>query len=206
MRRAATILVLSFGCATHQGVARSDPGAAISGIVLDQNGAPIKDAEVVAVTPGGRRIEATTKDDGRYAFFKLPQGYYDLVAQKDGYQAAGATNQLVQDGIELTVQLQLRSHRAPDHPNIVRPLFVSGPSPQYTKEARDHRAEGTVVAKCIIGVEGRVRNCQILQSVQYMDEAVLIALLARQYQPATLDGKPIEVDYTFKIKVSLPLP
>jgi protein TonB len=37
-----------------------------------------------------------------------------------------------------------------------------------------------------------------------MEEAVLDALLASRYSPVTVQGKPVETDYTFNIKFSLP--
>ena len=37
-----------------------------------------------------------------------------------------------------------------------------------------------------------------------MDRAVIDALEHRRYSPALLRGQPIEVDYTFKIKLTLP--
>jgi hypothetical protein len=37
-----------------------------------------------------------------------------------------------------------------------------------------------------------------------MDRAVIEALEKRRYSPALLRGQPIEVDYTFKIRLTLP--
>jgi protein TonB len=49
-----------------------------------------------------------------------------------------------------------------------------------------------------------VRNCRVMKSLPFMDRAVITALEQRRYSPALLHGQPIEVDYTFKIKLSLP--
>jgi len=49
-----------------------------------------------------------------------------------------------------------------------------------------------------------VRNCRVLKSLPFMDRAVVEALEHRRYTPALLRGQPIEVDYTFKIKLTLP--
>jgi eukaryotic-like serine/threonine-protein kinase len=38
----------------------------------------------------------------------------------------------------------------------------------------------------------------------FMDRSVIEALERRRYKPATLGGRPIAVDYTFRIKMSLP--
>ena len=37
-----------------------------------------------------------------------------------------------------------------------------------------------------------------------MNEAVVSAFERRRYKPATANGAPVEVDYTFHVKLSLP--
>jgi protein TonB len=37
-----------------------------------------------------------------------------------------------------------------------------------------------------------------------MEEAVLDALYQSRYKPVTLEGRPIQVDYTFNIRLALP--
>jgi protein TonB len=49
-----------------------------------------------------------------------------------------------------------------------------------------------------------VYGCRVVKSLPFMDRAVLEALERRRYSPATLGGKPIEVDYTFKLTLRLP--
>jgi TonB family protein len=198
----ALIVLHTFACATHQSLSRSVANTSLSGIVVDESGVPIAGAEVVAVTPNRQRLTATTANDGRFAFFAVEPGDYDVLAQKEDYSAVSVTNQHVRNGHQNPVELTLAPGRADK--NLVAPRFLSGPSPKYTKEAFDHQVKGTVIAKCVITIEGAVRQCRILHSVKYMDEAVIAALQARRYQPATREGKPLEVDYTFKLNLSLP--
>jgi TonB family protein len=87
---------------------------------------------------------------------------------------------------------------------MTRPERISGPIPQYTKEALENRTEGLMIVKCIITREGEVRNCIIIQPLPFMEEAVLDALYQSRYKPVTLEGRPIQVDYTFNIRLSLP--
>jgi TonB family protein len=87
---------------------------------------------------------------------------------------------------------------------MTRPEKLSGPVPQYTKEALEQRIQGLMIVKCIITVEGAVRNCRIIRPLPFMEEAVLDALYQARFKPVTLQGKPIQVDYTFNIKLSLP--
>lgn len=90
-----------------------------------------------------------------------------------------------------------------DPRRMTHPTMISGSSPSYTLEALRHRIEGVIHLKCRITVEGRVVGCRVLKSLPYLDEAVVSALERRRYRPALLDGKPVEIDYTFKIAMRI---
>jgi hypothetical protein len=53
-------------------------------------------------------------------------------------------------------------------------------------------------------VEGQVKECQVKQNVRFMDNAVVETLQRRRYTPVTLEARPIEVYYTFRIRLTLP--
>ncbi len=84
------------------------------------------------------------------------------------------------------------------------PAYVSGPSPEYTDQALEHEVQGTLLVKCVVTVEGRVHGCRVLRGLPYMDQAVVAALERRRYTPARLAGRPLEVDYTFRVNLTLP--
>jgi TonB family protein len=84
------------------------------------------------------------------------------------------------------------------------PVFVSGPDPEYTLEAERHDIHGDMVVSCTITAEGDVRDCRVSKSLPFMDSAVVRALQARKYKPATRGGKPIDLPYTFNIRVGAP--
>ncbi len=88
--------------------------------------------------------------------------------------------------------------------SIVRLTKISGPDPEYTQQALDHEIEGTMLVKCVITGHGFVERCRVLKSVPFMDRAAIDALERRRYQPYVSNGNPVEIDYTFKIKLSLP--
>jgi TonB family protein len=91
-----------------------------------------------------------------------------------------------------------------DAASMTRPVFVSGPDPAYTRAALDREVEGLMVVACVVTREGRVRDCQVLQGLPFMDAAVVQALERRRYRPATLGGEPIEVTYHFRLNLRLP--
>jgi protein TonB len=85
-----------------------------------------------------------------------------------------------------------------------QPEKLGGPDPQYTAKALEREVQGTMVVRCVVTTEGRVYGCRVLKSLPFMDRAVIDALERRRYKPATLGGRPVEVNYNFKITLRLP--
>jgi protein TonB len=86
-----------------------------------------------------------------------------------------------------------------------KPVKLSGPNPAYTRQAQEHDVEGTMKVRCLVTTDGDVKNCRVIQSLPYMNDAVISALEQRKYQPATTkDGRPLTVNYIFEIKLQLP--
>jgi len=84
------------------------------------------------------------------------------------------------------------------------PERISGPDPEYTYLARIHDVQGVMLAKCIVTILGVVRDCRVVQGLPYMDGAVVDALVRRRYTPARLaDGRAVEVEFTFRIRLQL---
>lgn len=84
------------------------------------------------------------------------------------------------------------------------PVKLSGPDPRYTPDALAREIEGAMAVKCVVTVDGAVRDCRVVRGLPFMDGAVVEALERRRYRPATLAGVPVEVDYTFRITMRLP--
>ena len=88
--------------------------------------------------------------------------------------------------------------------NITRPVKISGPNPIYPEAARRARIEGVVMVECIIGVDGRTRECKVLRGLPLgLSEAAVDAVSKWQFRPATLNGKPIDVIYTLRVTWNL---
>ena len=87
---------------------------------------------------------------------------------------------------------------------MTRPVFVSGPEPTYTRRAMEQEVAGLMVVRCILTVEGAVRDCRVLKGLPHMDSAVVDALEHRRYKPATQNGKPVEIEYVFKLNLKVP--
>jgi periplasmic protein TonB len=84
---------------------------------------------------------------------------------------------------------------------MTRPQRVSGREPQLTSEARAERVRGTALVRCVVTREGRVTNCRLLNGLPYMEQELLEALSTWRVTPVTAQGKPLDVDYTFVVRI-----
>jgi TonB family protein len=88
--------------------------------------------------------------------------------------------------------------------DVVPPKVLTKVDPQYPPEARAEHLEGEVIVKATIGKDGRVSNVRATRSTRDDFAAATIAA-ARQwtFEPATLEGKPIAVDYALTFRFRL---
>lgn len=89
-------------------------------------------------------------------------------------------------------------------PGMSRPMRIAGADPVYTREALQARVQGKVIVKCAVMTDGSVRNCRVIKGLPYMDQAVLQALSAQRYTPASFQGRPVAVNYVFTFNFTLP--
>lgn len=87
---------------------------------------------------------------------------------------------------------------------MTRPEPISKPAPQYTREALEAKVQGLMIVKCHITTDGSIKNCRIIKPLPFMEQAVLDSLYAARYTPVTFQGKPVQVDYTFNIRLTMP--
>jgi TonB family protein len=200
---------LVVGCATVKPQpAEPDPGA-IAGVVIDASGRRLGNAYVLIVAGPMARAATMTDIDGSFSL-PLRAGRYDLMVEKDGYEAASTTGLEVTAGTELMLNVKLHPGEMTNGKSldlgtaVIPPIVVSGPHPEYTREAIAHGVQGTLILKCIITVDGFVRNCRVVQSLQYLQGNAIAAVQSRRYRPAMRNGKPVQVDYTIRVNYSLP--
>jgi protein TonB len=87
--------------------------------------------------------------------------------------------------------------------NVDPPTLVDRVDPEYPSIARSHGIHGTVVLKCIIGVDGNVQVERVVRSVPMLDAAATRAVEQWRYSPATVDGRPQAVFLTVRVEFSL---
>ena len=87
---------------------------------------------------------------------------------------------------------------------MTRPAPIAQPAPVYTREANAARAQGTASVRCIITVEGTLKDCRIIQGVPFMNGAVLEALSRWRYSPVMFQGRPVSVYYAINLRLVAP--
>lgn len=190
----------------------------VSGVVLDATTqAPLADAVVIARSPVLTGEQgAVTDQAGAFEITLLPAGSYSLSIQHDGFVPFSPEGVGVRAHRAIKIRLALvrvqKAAPAPTPPKasefneatMAAPVIVSGPPPEYTQDAIDREVEGLMVVRCIVTVEGFVHSCKVLKGLPFMDRAVIDSLQKRRYKPATQQGKPVDVFYTFNVRLKLP--
>lgn len=162
---------------------------------------------------------------GTWTATGLPPGSYQLEVQVRGFAtfrralnlAAGANLQLQQplmigQASEIMTITAAAPHSpvvAPQTPTIggvVQPLrLIFGPKPAYPAALRDQGAEGTVQITAIVGKSGEVVSARAEgdQTSAELTEAALAAVRQWRYQPALLNGMPVETLTNITIQFQL---
>jgi len=82
------------------------------------------------------------------------------------------------------------------------PRVIHQVQPNYTKEARDKKIQGTVVVGCVVLPDGSVGTVTVLRSLDAafgLDEEAIKAVKQWRFEPGTLDGKPVPVRVTIMV-------
>jgi TonB family protein len=78
--------------------------------------------------------------------------------------------------------------------DVVAPVPISQPSPDYPEPMRHVRTEGSVLLRAVIGLDGTVEDLRVEHAdSQFFAEAARAAVARWRYRPATLNGRPVRV-------------
>ncbi len=88
--------------------------------------------------------------------------------------------------------------------NVVAPVKIFAPQPQYTEEARQARIQGVVIVQTIIDCQGFVTEINVVKGLPLgLTEATVSAISQWRFEPATLNGRPISVYYNLTVNFRL---
>lgn len=89
-------------------------------------------------------------------------------------------------------------------PDVRRPEQLVRVEPEYPELARRARLECAVILEARLGVEGDVRDVQILRGCGLgLDDAAVRAVSQWRYAPTTVNGRPVEVAMTVTVVFQL---
>jgi len=88
--------------------------------------------------------------------------------------------------------------------DVKAPVKLLEPKPQYTEIARKARIEGVVIVQAIIDKQGSVTNVKVLKGLPMgLAEEAVQAIKRWKFEPATLNGKPVDVYYNLTVNFRL---
>jgi TonB family protein len=81
-------------------------------------------------------------------------------------------------------------------PGVFPPIAVKAVTPRYTAEAMRQKLQGQVTLEAVVNTEGRVSQVKVVKSLDTLyglDDAAVAAAREWQFEPGTLNGKPVAV-------------
>jgi len=82
-------------------------------------------------------------------------------------------------------------------------LLIHRVQPEYPEPAKWLHLSGTVQLRAIIGVDGSVRNIEVVSGNPILANAAVGAVRQWKYQPTQLNGKPVEVDTVVTVQFQM---
>ena len=75
--------------------------------------------------------------------------------------------------------------------------------PIYPEDAKAAKIQGVVLLDVTVGTDGTVKGLRLTKSVPLLDQAAMDAVNQWQFEPALLNGVPVEVEVTITINFTL---
>ena len=193
--------------------------AGISGTVFDPSGGVVPNAEVSLALLGTSSPQSvTTNAQGDFSVSGLAVGRYQLEVRSPGFglfrqvvDAAEAAPvypvlQLgaVRESVEVTVELRQPAPGGPRRIRVggnVQPArLLAAAKPQYPESARSRSAQGTILLQGVILTDGSLGGLKVLSPPDAeLADAAMDAVKQWRYQPALLNGQPVEVVTTIAV-------
>jgi len=111
----------------------------------------------------------------------------------------------IEAGDPFVVDLDVKVEPKPDEFVAVEeePVRISIDPPVYPDVAREAGVEGTVQVRALVGTDGKVKDCVILEGQAMLNDAAVACAKTAIFRPALLQHRPVEVwviiPVTFKI-------
>jgi len=87
--------------------------------------------------------------------------------------------------------------------DVIAPRKLKEVKPRYTRRARKACIEGSVILQAVISKEGRVVDIAVLRPLPGLTDAAVDTVSRWRFEPATLRGRPVEVNYNVAVNFRL---
>jgi TonB family protein len=87
--------------------------------------------------------------------------------------------------------------------NVTATSLIHKVNPIYPNEAKANHTQGSVVLHVVIGVDGAVIQCEVINGDAILGKAAAAAVLQWKYKPTLLNSQPVEVDTTVTVDFHL---
>src|SRR5581483_11103737 len=104
---------------------------------------------------------------------------------------------------DLTSMNRICSEKNPE-PCVTPPQAIFDPDPEYSKEARLAKYEGTCVIGLIVEADGSSSHITVISGVgKGLDEKAMDAVRSWKFRPATKGGKPVPAEILVEVQFHL---
>lgn len=171
--------------------------------------------DAVPPGPGSDEHQLTVQLDAPESEHPLAEAR--LLARTDRTIAIAAPSPVEDDWLVLAVTLvdqgtidELRATKehikSPDDADVTKPKVIHKPQPRYPEAARKNQTQGHVIVLAMIDQQGVPHAPMVMDMSPGAEElaaAAVDAVTAWRFEPATLDGKPVDVYTTITVQFKL---
>lgn len=94
--------------------------------------------------------------------------------------------------------------RRVDGVEVLEPKLIEAKRPAYPEVARKNKTQGVVVVDALIDERGVVQEVHVVRGQpDGLSEAAVAAVRSWRFEPATLEGKPVAVEYSLTVSFRL---
>jgi TonB family protein len=142
------------------------------------------------------RVVKTPNSDLDTAAIAAVESWKFAPALKDGVPVAAIS--------QVDVDFRLPGEAIRIGPDVTPPTVMSRVEPKYTDEAKEARAQGTVVLQVVIRKDGSVDVLRVVRSIGYgLDQSSIDAFKQWVFRPGMKNGNPVDVALNVEINFNL---
>lgn len=168
---------------------------------VDLNASTVPELQVAAGDEGRDSVVEEDSDEFRKPFEDFADELDRMMAEREAAEAGERSS--IEDRVPLLEPLSDGVYPAVP-PGGTHPVLVRRIRPIYPAPARRAGIQGTVLIRAVVRADGSVDRTEILKDQPFgLGEAARQAVQQWRFEPATYNGRPIDVYYTVSFDFTL---